>query len=400
MKILHTGDWHVGKTLRGHSRAGEHSAVLQEIASIARDEDVDLVLVAGDLFDSPAPAPESERIVYNALLGLAGAGAQVVVIAGNHDHPGRLAAIAPLLGLGNILVRPTPARPEEGGVLEVESRSGELARIALLPWLSQRHVVRTAQLMSKDGGDLRGDYDQRVRSVIAALAGSFAANAVNVFLAHLTLAGGQLGGGERAAQTIFDYYVEATAFPAQTHYTALGHLHRPQKMAGACPIHYCGSPLQLDFSDRDDHKSVLLVEASAGGPARVSEQPLVSGRRLRTIEGSLEQLSALRGQTGDDYLRIVVHEPARPGLGDAVRDLFPGAVDVIVAVPREVSTTGTDRLRRASGSPRELFAEYLAARNASDDRVLDLFDRLHDELYDDVAGEVAAAAHLARGSSP
>ena len=101
MKILHTADWHVGRTLRGRNRADEHRAVLDEIVAITRDAAVDLVLVAGDQFDRAVPTPESEEIVYDALLRLARTGAQVVVIAGNHDNPRRLTAVRPLLELAN-----------------------------------------------------------------------------------------------------------------------------------------------------------------------------------------------------------------------------------------------------------------------------------------------------------
>jgi exonuclease SbcD len=96
MRILHTADWHVGKTIRGLSRADEHRAVLDEIVGLATERSVDLVIVAGDLFDTASPTPEAEQIVYQALLGLRASGAQVVVIAGNHDNPNRLLAVAPL----------------------------------------------------------------------------------------------------------------------------------------------------------------------------------------------------------------------------------------------------------------------------------------------------------------
>ena len=97
MRILHTSDWHVGKALRGRSRTAEHEAVLAELATVAERDQAQLVLVAGDLFDTATPSPEAERIVYDGLLALAGGGARpVVVIAGNHDNPHRLAAVAPV----------------------------------------------------------------------------------------------------------------------------------------------------------------------------------------------------------------------------------------------------------------------------------------------------------------
>ena len=115
MRILHTSDWHVGRTVRGRSRADEHRAVLDEIAGIAHEREVDLILVAGDQFDTGAPSAESEAIVYRALLDLAATGAHVVVLAGNHDNPRRWAAIRPLLELGNVAPRRPGDAPGPGG---------------------------------------------------------------------------------------------------------------------------------------------------------------------------------------------------------------------------------------------------------------------------------------------
>ena len=102
MKILHTSDWHVGKGIRGRSRAAEHQAVLAEIAQIADSNAVDVVLVTGDAFDTAAPTAEAEGIVYRALLDLADTGAHVVVLAGNHDSPRRWQALQPVMALSLI----------------------------------------------------------------------------------------------------------------------------------------------------------------------------------------------------------------------------------------------------------------------------------------------------------
>ena len=106
MRFLHTADWHVGRTIRGQSRADEHRAALAELAAVARDQEVDAVLVCGDVFDTAAPSPESEQIVYRALLDLASTGARVIVLAGNHDSDRRLQAVQPLIELGAVITRP------------------------------------------------------------------------------------------------------------------------------------------------------------------------------------------------------------------------------------------------------------------------------------------------------
>src|SRR5680860_534544 len=189
MRILHTADWHVGRTIRGRSRAAEHLAVLAEITAIARAEAVDLVLVAGDQFDTAAPSPEAERIVYRALLDLAEV-APVVVVGGNHDSAQRLEAVAPLLAASRVLVGATVLRPADGGVLRLDVASGESAQIALLPFVSQRGIVRAEQLMATGADEQSQRYDARLRALVGALTDGFAGDTVNLVLSHLMVAGG------------------------------------------------------------------------------------------------------------------------------------------------------------------------------------------------------------------
>ena len=376
MRFLHTGDWHVGKSLAGRSRAEEHEAVLSELAEHARTAEVDAVLVAGDLFDSAAPSAEAERVVYSALLALADV-APVIAIPGNHDNERRLAAIAPLFGHANVTISPFMRRD----CLHFETPRGERAKIAVLPWLSQRYVVKADQLMSKDAADLTGDFADRLRRVIATLTSQFEDGTINLLLGHVTIAGGEMGGGERAAQTIFDYWIDTTAFPPNAHYVALGHLHKKQQMPGPCPVWYCGSPMQLDFSDTEVNKNALIVDASLSTPATVQEIELTRARGLRTITGSIKDLAPLAGQTGDAYLRVIVREPARVGLSDEVRDMFPDAVKVIVESSLE-APAATGGAAAQDRSPHELFETYLSEKGIADPRLVALFDRLYEEAHE------------------
>jgi exonuclease SbcD len=381
MKILHTADWHVGRTLRGRSRAEEHRGVLAEIVGIARDEAVDLVIIAGDLFDSAAPTPEAEELVYDALLGLARTGPDIIVTAGNHDNPLRLKAVRPLLSLTRIHTVPFPARRADGGVIDVTTRSGERARVAVLPFLSQRGIIRAEQLMGQDADDHVQQYGDRCRSIIAHLTEEFDGSRVNIVVSHLAVVGGEMGGGERAAHTVFDYHVSPQIFPATAHYVALGHLHRRQSIPGGCPIWYCGSPLQLDFGEAEAERGVLVVEASAGRPALVRTRSLASGRRLRTIRGTLAQLEAMKDDVGDAFLRVVVHESPCAGLADEVRELFANAVDVSIEHDDDGGSTGRGEDDRSwSRAPGELFEQYLRDRGVEDPRLLALFNELLEEV--------------------
>ena len=388
MKILHTSDWHVGRTIRGRSRAVEHEEVLAEIVTLAGEHDVDLVLVAGDQFDTAAPSPEAERIVWQTLLDLADTGAHVVTLAGNHDNPGRLQAVAPLLALSRISTAAYLTRPDQGGQIDVTVPSGEAARIALLPFLSQRGIIGADELMGLDADQHSGRYDERARQILTRLCAGFGTDTVNLAMTHLMVAGGTLGGGERSAHTIFDYAVAATAFPPTAHYVALGHLHRAQKVPAAAPVYYSGSPLQLDFGETADTKSVTLIEATAGKPAEVTTIPVSGGRRLRTLRGTLDDIESQKGTTGDDYLRVIVRGQRRAGLADLVREWFPEAVDVAMEAV-EPATSTPAQTRGLNRSPQELFAEYLAERGANDERVVALFDELLDVVASDSAGRGA-----------
>jgi len=380
MRLLHTSDWHVGKGIRGRSRAAEHQAVLAELAAVADRESVDVVIVAGDLFDTATPTADSERIVYQALLNLAAGGRPVVVIAGNHDSAGRLAAVAPLSEASGIHVASAIRKPGEGGVIDLPL-GAETARIALLPFPSQRYVVTADLLMAaNDAADTHAAYADRVGRILGALTGGFETGTVNIVVAHLMVLGGLMGGGERGAHTVFDYWVPATAFPSSAQYVALGHLHRAQRIDGPAPLHYCGSPLQLDFGETANEPVVSVIDVRPGLPADVRSVPLTAGLRLRTLRGPLAALAERAGSVGDDHLRLVLDEPSRIGLADEARELFPTAVEVVLAARDEQAATATKAEARLGRTPRDLLSDYLDERDAADPRVVTLFDELVDEL--------------------
>lgn len=381
MKILHTADWHVGKTLRGRSRADEHRAVLDEIVGLAEQEAVDLVLAAGDQFDRAVPSPESEKIVYDALLRLARTGAHVVVIAGNHDNPKRLGALRALLKLADVTAAAFVTAPAAGGVVRRTTASGEAACIALFPFQSKRGIVKAEALMGGDPDDHQKEYAERCRAIARALCADFRADAVNLVVGHLTVVGAATGGGERAAH-IFDYYVPADIFPATAHYVALGHLHRPQQIGGRCPIWYSGSPFALDFDERDDEHCVLIVEAEAERPARVRRVPLSAGRPLRMVKGRAHEIEALAGTMRDAYLRVVVEEPPSPGLAERIREMLPNAVDVIVEAPEgEGAASRTVDPSTLRGDPGALFRRYLEEAGVEGNEMAELFDQLLEDHY-------------------
>jgi exonuclease SbcD len=381
MRFLHTADWHVGKTLKGRSRLAEQEQVLREIVTIARAHEVDAVLVAGDLYDTAAPTADAQKLVNRTLLGLAKDGVEVIAIAGNHDHAATIDAYRGFAKAAGITLVGTVRTAGNGGLVEFTARStGERATLAVLPFLSTRYAVRAAELLAGTPAQHTSAYDQQLRDILGKLTAGFRDDAVNLVMAHLTVLDGRMGGGERAAQSIFEYAVPAGIFPVDAHYVALGHLHRRQTVAASCPVQYSGAPLAVDFGEQENTPVVCVVDAAPGTPAAVTDVPIQAGRRLRTLRGTVAELSVLGEMVGDDFLRVWVREPARAGLREEVTALLPNALEVRIDPEFAAPLAATRPSPEPGRTPVELFGEYLGSRGVADQRVAELFRTLHERI--------------------
>jgi exonuclease SbcD len=395
LKFLHTADWHVGKTLKGRDRLDEQRAVLAEIAGLAEAHEVDAVLVAGDVYDLSAPSAAAQQLVVQALLRMRRAGAEVIVIAGNHDHGPTFEAYRPLMGVAGITMAGAVRSPERGGVIRFTARSdGADTQVAVLPFLSQRYAVRAAEIVANTPSENVRAYDEQVRQVVASLTGGFGGDTVNLVMSHITCVGGTFGGGERSAQSIFEYSVPAGIFPIAAHYVALGHLHRRQALPAPAPVHYSGAPLAVDFGEQDNTSVVCLVEAAPGVPARITDLPVTAGRRLRTVHGTLAELEARTGEFAEDYLRVYLREPTRAGLRDDTVAILPNALEVRIdpEFAPQADKAPRPAEARTARTPGELFGDYCASREVSDPRVAALFGELHDEVTATDSAELSPAS--------
>ena len=343
--------------------------MLAELVEKADEHAVDAVLVAGDVFDTATPSPAAEDIVWSTLLSLSDI-APVLVVSGNHDNAARLDAVAPLLARAGVTVVGRPRPAAQGGVVEV----GE-AKVGLLPFVSQRSIVKIVDIMGADPDEHASQYIDRMRAVVESLTDSMDTDTVNVMVTHLTVHGANTGGGERSAH-IFGYAVPASLFPSHLSFVALGHLHRQQKMPHASSVWYSGSPMQLDFGEVADQKGALLVDAQPSKPASVTEVPLSAGRPLMELRGTLDQVVAQADSVGDAYVKVVLEEKGRVGLADAVRAAIPDAVDVVLARRHEETRR---RPSRQGLDPVQAFEAFLHDRGSDDAPVVSLFRELLDE---------------------
>jgi exonuclease SbcD len=355
--------------IRSRSRDAEHEAALQQLLTHAREAEADCLLIAGDVFDTSAPTPDAERIVYQFFQELYGLGIPAVVIAGNHDHPRRFEAIAPLLRTVNIHNLGDPKPFGEGGDIEVLSRDGrETAVIAALPWVSERRAVDMAALQEGPGKALLA-YAEQVAQMIQNLSGAFRPDAINVLMAHALVNDAVIGpdrsGGERELHMAMGIYgIQRQRFPNSAQYIALGHVHKAQELVKSPAAWYSGSLMQLDFGETEQDKSVNLIEVHARQPSVVTKLPIDKGtRRLidigrRGAGVGLNELAAYAESVGDAWLRVFVDlEKPVANLPAMVREMLPNAVHIEPTKPSS-GTTEEAAAEQKSTAPEEMFAAF------------------------------------------
>ena len=382
MRFLHTGDWHVGKTIRGRSRADEFEAALAEVVAIARAEKVDAVLVAGDIYDQRAVTAEADGLIFDVLLQLHAAAIPVLAVPGNHDSALRLEVLGRLLERIGTTVVPKVLRPDAGGVVEVPSRDGSAtAAIACVPFVPERRFGDAADLFL-DPSKLTSGYDEKMGVILSTMGAAFRPDRVNLLMGHLFVDGARTGGGEREITIGRNYAVSPAHIPSNATYVALGHIHRPQQMKGCpSPTYYSGSLLQLDFGEVNQDKLVYIVDAAPKKPAQVTEVKLSSGRKLIDVPPStLDELEAKAADYGDAYLRVAVKtEGPVPGLADRVREILPYALEVHLSYDRGDDVIEIPSLRTLQ--PREQFLSYYRSTHgvAPANELMDAFDRVYEE---------------------
>lgn len=355
MRFLHTGDWHAGKKLGRIDRTPEFEAVFDEIVEIARDQKVDAVLVAGDLFDRSLPPLDSLSLVIQTLQRLADAGGQVVAIPGNHDSPALFDLLKPLLEPSGVLLAARIRRPDAGGIVSVVSKDrSERADVAAFPFLHESQVVD----FMDPSAEWFKTYAGKTGEIARYLCSAFHPGAIGILMAHFFVEGTEIAGDERKITIGKQYAATTQSLPPQAAYGALGHIHRPQAIFGAASLaRYSGSLLQLDFSERAHNKEVVIVDAKPGRPAKAKSIQLSSGRKLLRVTEELETLKLSAAGFADAYLDVRVKTSGpRFGLLDEVRAFLPNAV--MVRAEYERAEGETSPMARPDASLTDLYADF------------------------------------------
>lgn len=388
MKILHTADWHLGKRLEQFSRLEEQREVLNEICEIAEQEAVDVVIVAGDLFDNFNPSSEAQQLLYSTLNRLSAYGSRAVVaIAGNHDCPERIDAPDSLARELGILFVGFPnaeiqsfqtnngliATKTDRGFVELKLPKNDTPlRLILTPYANETRL-RTFLGVEKTEENLRQLLQQHWQQLADTYCDQ---KGVNILVTHLYVMKKDdqnppeepddersilhIGG----AQAIY-----TENFPTQIQYVALGHLHRYQSVSKQpCPVVYSSSPLAYSFSEANQTKNVVIIEAQAGQPVMYRTVVLNKGKKLlRARFENIDEAVLWLTENTDALVQITVVADSFIAAADKKRlmEAHTGLMPIIPEI-RSKKTTQQSQQQVAdlqTQSMEELFVEYFQNKN-------------------------------------
>ncbi|WP_116453362.1 exonuclease SbcCD subunit D [Blastococcus litoris] len=352
MRLLHTSDWHLGRTLHGTDLLAEQEAVLGGLARVVAEESVDVVLVAGDVYDRAVPSADATAVLDRVVGRLLRAGAAVVMTPGNHDSARRLGTFSGLLSAAGLHVQASTTRLDEPVLLADEH--GEVA-IYGLPFLEPevaRHELGLEGGRSHEA--VLGAAMERVRADLFLRPG-----ARSVVLAHAFVGGGVASDSERDICVGGVDLVPSSVF-AGVDYVALGHLHRPQTLSPR--MRYSGSPLAYSFGEAGQQKQAWLVDLDAHGLGEVRPVVLPTPRELSVLTGTLEELLADPSHSAveDHFVSARLTDAVRPA--DPMRRLrtrFPHCVHLEWAGAGAVADGRSYQERLRGRSDLDVAAEFV-----------------------------------------
>lgn len=323
MRILHTGDWHLGKNLEGQSRMDEQEEFLKDFVNIVEDNMVDMVIIAGDVYDTSNPPARAEKMFYDTLKKLSKDGERLtLVIAGNHDNPERLVAAGPLAMEHGIIMVGTPktvVQPGEygkhrvvqsgEGFIEVEVK-GEKAIILTVPYPSEKRLNEVLYNDMDSDEDRLKSYSERIHQLFYNLAENYREDTINLAVSHLFAMGSEESGSERSIQLGGSYIVNGSCFPENAQYIALGHVHKPQIVPGTNKkARYSGAPLHYNKKEINFANKCFLVDVKVGEEANISEVEFkvykpIEIWKCENIEAAIERCEANKDRECWVYLEV------------------------------------------------------------------------------------------------
>lgn len=293
MKILHTSDWHIGKQLHKYDLGEDLDYFFKWLVTYIKIENIDVLLVSGDIFDQANPSQAAYKQYYDLLKHLINLDCKIILTGGNHDSASVLNAPKELLKAFDISVIGGATDDISEMFVEFE-KNGEKIVVAAIPFLKDRDIRKSV------AGET---YATKIDQIKMGLQTYFSninthyndnySKAVFVLMGHLYVQGSQISDSERDIQIGNQAGIEPSIFEGIPDYVALGHIHKPQVISRTNNIYYCGSPIPLSFSEKEDCKQVNVISIQNNEIVNVEVVPIPKHRNLITFEGSLEEVQEM-----------------------------------------------------------------------------------------------------------
>lgn len=283
MRILHTADWHLGKNLEGFSRMDEQEQFLKDFVKLVKEKNVDLVIIAGDIYDSSNPPARAENMFYNALKELSDNGKRMtIVISGNHDSPERLVAARPLAAEHGIVMIAEPKSVVDPGkygqhmvvnsgegFLEAKI-NGQKAIIITVPYPSEKRLNEILYSTAADEEKNAESYNEKIRNLFHSLSSNYKEDTINIAVSHLFAMGAEEAGSERSIQLGGSYIIDSSCFPKAAQYVALGHIHKPFIVPNTDKkVRYSGAPLHYSRKEIGYEKGCYIIDINPKEEAQI-----------------------------------------------------------------------------------------------------------------------------------
>lgn len=402
MRILHTGDWHLGKNLEGASRMDEQELFLNDFVDIVEKNKVDLVIIAGDVYDNSNPPARAEKMFYDTLKKLSKNGERLIlVIAGNHDNPERLVAAGPLAMEHGIIMSGTPKTViqcgEYGqhkvinsgeGFIEVEINN-EKAVILTVSYPSEKRLNEVLYGEMDSDEDRVKTYGERIKSLFDSLEKNYRSDTINLVVSHLFAMGSEEGGSERSIQLGGSYIVNGSCFPKEAQYIALGHVHKPQIVPGTNKkARYSGSPLHYNKKEINITKKCFIIDVKANEECVVNEIELkvykpIEIWKFESISDAIDKCEENKDRNCWVYLEVKCDRYIRE---DEIKKMKGIKKDILEIIPKLQSDEEDESaVTIQEKSFEEIFREfYKKERNIeADDEVVNLLLKLVSEEGDE-----------------
>lgn len=392
MKILHTGDWHLGKNLEGQSRMDEQEKFLDDFVNIVEENNIELVIIAGDVYDTSNPPARAEKMFYDTLKKLSRNGERVIlVVAGNHDNPERLVAAGPLaMDHGIIMVGTPKTVVQQGqygnhkvlnsgeGFIEVEIND-EKAVILTVPYPSEKRLNEVLYGDMDTDEDRVKTYGERIHSLFENLKTNFREDTINLIVSHLFAMGSEESGSERSIQLGGSYIVNGSCFPKEAQYIALGHVHKPQVVPGTNKrARYSGSPLHYNKKEIAFDKKCFIIEAHPGLECKINEVNLKVYKPIEIwkctgVDAAIEKCEANKDRECWVYLEIETDRYIKENEIKQMKEIKNDILEITPKIIDEIAVTA-ETVSLSEKSFEDIFKDFYSKERGVEatDEVVDL----------------------------